>query len=151
MKEGNTIVTASLPPWHAFICMMQTPVYFQARDTAFEWSAGDTIPFRKALGLSLVAVGASIARVCGCYLLQKRRWWHLGICFISFAPSACLLGVVFSRVDGMHHPPHQLALKLTDLDNQRNQKPYFALLLFECSSLETYEVAATTELHPFFH
>ena len=81
---------------------MQDLIHFQARST--DWSAEDTIPPVPALSLSLIALGACIARLGLCFR-QKRRWSQLGICFMSTVLSLCIIGLVLSRRYSMYLLP----------------------------------------------
>ena len=81
---------------------MQDVVHFQAR--SIDWAAEHTILFGPALSLSLIALGACIARLGLCFR-EKRRWSQLGICFMSTVLSLCIVGVVLSRRYSMYLLP----------------------------------------------
>jgi len=87
------------------VTTMQDLVHIQARETGTDWSAGDTISFGPALSLSLIALGACVARLGGCYLPTERRWSQQGICFSSTVLSLFLVGVVSSKAYSMYHFP----------------------------------------------
>jgi hypothetical protein len=75
--------------------------------------AGDTIPFRAALALSLVAVVAAICHICGCILSGTLRPGQLTISCIFLASSASVFGAVFSGFDRTRNLPYLLVLELT--------------------------------------
>ena len=81
---------------------MQVLVHFQAR--SIDWSAEDTIPFGTALPLSLIALGACIARLGLCFR-ENRRWSQLGICILSTVLASCIIGLVLSRRYSMYLLP----------------------------------------------